>query len=191
MLHISVVRDRYSVFRPVAILLALGAAVVESSAAPGVGHNTLFACGVKSAPANSLGTTPMLSSAICSNAGALQCPVRVKDSLLVRSALTLGVGHEVESAPLMRGAEKACWYDRPFRVVPEAVQVPEDFPERLPVVDAEQSGDVFHENVAGSKVRDEAGELGPEPSIITCALALSGDTGGLAWEPADEDIDSW
>jgi hypothetical protein len=57
------------------------------------------ACGVNS-PAflNSLGNSPMLNSANCPRAGALQCPSLVRALRPVRSAATFGVGHFIVSA---------------------------------------------------------------------------------------------
>ncbi len=76
----------------------------------------------------------------------------------------------------------------PFRSPPARGQVAEDLAERPPAVDAEEPGDVLHEEEPGSHVLDQLPERGPEPSDVGGAGALAGDAGALAGDAGTDEI---
>jgi hypothetical protein len=67
----------------------------------------------------------------------------------------VGVGHDPNPISPVRGTNGASWYAVPFRIVPERGQVSENS-SKSP---SKQSCDVLHDDVAGSYLANNSGEL--------------------------------
>jgi len=51
--------------------------------------------------------------------------------------------------------------------------------------------DVLHEHVSRSKLANDSGVLGPEPSLVVLRKLEAGIADGLAWKASAEKIDPW
>jgi hypothetical protein len=83
---------------------------------------------------------------------------------------------------------------RPLRVIPKRGQVAENSSDRRSVpafaLPAEEGGHVLHEDVAGSKLANDSGEVGPKTRAGSIdARPASGSGEVLAREPAADEID--
>jgi hypothetical protein len=101
----------------------------------------------------------------------------------------VGVGSEQEDAIAeVRGADGCRWHTVPFRSPPARCQVAEDFAERLPVVNTEQSGHVFDEQRTGTSLSDDSPDVRPEPSLVVDASSFAGNACALAGESGNDEI---
>jgi len=96
----------------------------------------------------------------------------------------------------VRGANGCRGNALPFAHVPERVQIAKDVLDEggLPAsvvvpVGSQETWDVLHEDVAGSKIANGAGELGPEPALVSATSSPSGDAGRGAGEAAGDEVD--
>jgi len=86
----------------------------------------------------------------------------------------------------VRGANGTSGYAVPLRVIPERGQVPENSAHSS----SKQSCDVFHDDVAGSKLANESGIFGPKTRAgAVDAGASAGEAEVLAGETSTEDVD--
>lgn len=77
-------------------------------------------------------------------------------------------------------------YARPFRIIPDRGQIAEDDIEPP----RPQRGDVFHEDVPGSKTANNPMEFGPQAGLLTAdARPLARVANVLAREAAADEID--
>jgi hypothetical protein len=100
--------------------------------------------------------------------------------------VSVGVANQPDAGALMRRIEVGCAKHSPRRIEPELGQVAEYLSESPSGV--EESLDVLHEDVAGSKTANDVGVVGPHPGCVVASaggLALTG-----AGEPAGENVDS-
>jgi hypothetical protein len=109
----------------------------------------------------------------------------------VRSAIAFvllasGVGNNEDALPKVRGTTRCRRNNLPLRVVPHLGQSRDDNVESS----LDESGDVLHEDVAGSKVANNSGELGPEPARVFLRETLAGEGDGLAGEASADEVDS-
>jgi len=72
-------------------------------------------------------------------------------------SLARGVGHNEQPLPCVWGTQGARRYNRPFRIVPELGKLPEN--DCHPP--SKERCDVLNEDVPGTKLANEAGELSP------------------------------
>lgn len=94
----------------------------------------------------------------------------------------------------MSGADVGCSQHLPLRIEPEVGQVTKDFFDRCPIPSlgasprSKEGADVLHEDVAGSHLTNDPGELRPEPSGVVGSppLADAGQRG--AGEAAADEI---
>jgi hypothetical protein len=86
----------------------------------------------------------------------------------------------------VRGTDVGSSYAIPLRVIPEKGKVGKDSVEAA----SSEGGNVFHDDVAGSNLADQARVLRPEarPRPFD-ACALAGEADVLAGEPSADDID--
>ena len=96
------------------------------------------------------------------------------------------VGHHEDAFTEVRGTTRCRRNNLPLRVIPHLGQVANDKVESS----LDESGDVLHEDVAGSKVANNSGELGPEPARVFLRETLTGETDGLAGESSGDEVDS-
>jgi hypothetical protein len=97
----------------------------------------------------------------------------------------VGVGHNPDALAVVRGPDVASAEHTPARIIPQRGQVTEH--------DIETPGNedwaVFHEDVGGSNLANDAREVSPEPGAPPAdAGAASGGTDVLAREPATDDV---
>jgi hypothetical protein len=112
-------------------------------------------------------------------------------------------GEYKDSGSLMRGTRVGCEYTAPSRIVAEIGQTPENgahaahsvvcavfqrFWSHTAIGIPKQSCDVFEPNDGGRGFFDDAGDVGPYPSFVGSAFALSGDRVGLTREARREDM---
>jgi len=102
-----------------------------------------------------------------------------------------GVGHDEHPVTEVRGTKGGRWNARPLCIVPEFGQVPEDLLRCSALDSSEESGHVLHEDVAGSKLANKAGVVGPEPAGVRLRLLEPGVTDGLAGESSGDDVDGF
>ena len=85
----------------------------------------------------------------------------------------------------MGGTNGVSWKAVPLRVIPERGQVPENVA-HPPV---KEPCDVLHEHVARSKLANESGEFGPEPTFVGLGESSAVLADGLARKASAENID--
>lgn len=98
------------------------------------------------------------------------------------------MGHDEDAVPEVRGTKGRRRYALPLRIVPDGGQVPENLPKGGPSIGREYPRYVLHEDVSGSKIANDAGELRPEPSVVLPRLPLPRRGDGLAREPAGDEV---
>jgi len=76
---------------------------------------------------------------------------------LLSPSSAVGVGHDPEAVPLVRGANGGSWYAMPLRIIPERGQVSEN----VAKPSTKQRCDVLHDDVAGTKFANETGIFRP------------------------------
>ena len=103
--------------------------------------------------------------------------------------LALGVGHDPDPVPDMRGANVGSSQQMPPAHIPDRVQVTEDSSEEVPAICGKQPWDIFDEAPRRSQSRDNAIHFGPEPSGIGSAFASAGKRYGLTGEAPANEID--
>ena len=102
-------------------------------------------------------------------------------------AALVGVGsNDEDSLPEMRGTTRCRRNNLPLRVIPHLGQSRDDKIKSS----LDESGDVLHKDVAGSKVANNSGELGPEPARVFLRETLTGETDGLTGEAPADEVDS-
>jgi hypothetical protein len=79
---------------------------------------------------------------------------------------------------------------RPRRVIPERGQVSQDLGKRSSSVDSKETWDVLHEDVSGSQLANDTGELGPEPARVALALAAASGGDRLAGEASNDEVNA-
>lgn len=95
-------------------------------------------------------------------------------------------GNNEETIPLVRGADGRSRHAIPPRIKPARGQIPE-YGIHAP---SEQRGNVFHDDVNGSKLANDAGEFGPQPGALAREPRFcAGERDVLAGEPAANDVD--
>jgi hypothetical protein len=118
-------------------------------------------------------------------------PVRIASSLDFLPPLpsdAFGVGHEPDPVTEVRGANGRRWNAVPLRVIPERGQVPENSAKPP----SKEICDVLHEDVAGSKLANQAGVLAPKTRPLAFdPRSSAGDAEVLAGEAAAEHIDGF
>lgn len=100
----------------------------------------------------------------------------------------MAVGQNEKALPSVRRSGVGRSEHAPLRIAPQIGQRSEDFAERGAAVDGEQPADVFEERDRRVSLSHDAGNFGPQPSVVGGAAALAGDGGGLAGEPRSDDI---
>lgn len=107
----------------------------------------------------------------------------------------LGVGHSPfpsgisdnpDAVAPVRGADGGSWNTVPLRVIPERGKVLKHVPESF----RPESRHVLQQDIAGSKVPNEAGHRRPEPARVVLREPLAGEGDGLAGESGSDEIDS-
>jgi len=94
--------------------------------------------------------------------------------------------HGEEAITEVGGADGSSRYAIPFKVVPARGQIGGNSSE----AGSKEPWDVLQQHKPGSKYANASEELGPEPSFVVLSSASSGDTDGLAGEPAANEVDT-
>jgi hypothetical protein len=109
-------------------------------------------------------------------------------------AATLGVDHasvpsEEEPALSSVGSAHVGRSDMTvLRIEPHFGQIGEDLVVGRALVDREEARDVLEEDVRRSDLTENPSKSRPEPALVVDALSPSGNGGGLAGEPGNEEI---
>jgi len=103
------------------------------------------------------------------------------------SSFATGVGHNEDAFAKVRGTTRCRRYNLPFRVIPHLFQSRNDITESS----FDESWDVLHKDVLGSKVANNTGEFGPEPAGVFLREPFAGETDGLAGETSADEVDSF
>lgn len=98
-----------------------------------------------------------------------------------------GVGNHEESITSVRGANGGCWDAIPACIEPHLGQIPEYTVESS----ASERGNVLHEDVARSKLANDACKFSPEPRLFPFfdPFAFAGERDILTWESTADEVD--
>jgi hypothetical protein len=99
--------------------------------------------------------------------------------------LASGVGNNEDPLAEVRGTNRGSRNNLPLRVIPHLGQSRDDNVESS----LDESGDVLHEDVAGSKLANNSGELGPEPARVFLREPFAGEADGLTGETSADEVD--
>lgn len=99
----------------------------------------------------------------------------------------MGEGQYVDPLPELRGASIGRREHAPLRIEPHRGQVAENCSKPS---SNKEARDVLQEDVAGSHVANDAGDVGPYPSLVVEAPALAGCAPGLAGEAGGDHPDT-
>ena len=125
----------------------------------------------------------ILSSKLPALRAALSAPYGV--NLQAIPKLALGVGHNPDPIPPVRGANGACGYTMPLRIVPERSERPEYLIQSART----KGGDIFDEDVSRLERVDRFGVLKPESAAFSAKSgAFPGEADVLAGEAAAQEI---
>ena len=103
-----------------------------------------------------------------------------------RMSIVVGVGHDPDAFPSVRGANGCRAEQTPFRIEPELGKVVEDVGEP----ESNKLGDVLQQDESGSQVSDDGCDGWPEPALIVSSTLLPGRAERLAREAGSDEIHS-
>lgn len=96
-----------------------------------------------------------------------------------------GVGHNPDSVAAVTGTNVGSWYAVPLRIIPERGQISEN----VSKPSTKQCCDVFHDDVSGCQLANQAGDFRPKPAALTGKpCTLSGRADILAGEPSADRV---